>query len=244
MDYINTIIATFVSRKNRFIGIVEIDGQEEEVHIANTGRGSEVFLPGVPVVLEPARNPNRKTRYTLVSIYKGDRLINIDSQAPNKLAYEALTEGIITLDCQLTLLVREKTYGQSRFDFYYEGLKDGELVKGFIEAKGVTLEIHNMGLFPDAPTLRGLKHLNELKEAQTQGYQNYVLFVVQMSGVSGFMPNYPMQPEFAETLYNLEEAGVRILAYDTLVTPDYLKIDQLVPFQRYPIGSDKYILPS
>lgn len=244
MEYLNTIIASFVLRKNRFVGIVEIDGQEQEVHIANTGRGSEVFLPGVPVILEPARNPNRKTRYTLVSIYKGDRLINIDSQAPNKLAYEALTEGTISLDCQLTLLVREKTYGQSRFDFYYEGLKEGQLVKGFIEAKGVTLEIHNMALFPDAPTIRGLKHLQELKVAQEQGYQNYVLFVVQMSGVSGFMPNYPMQAEFAEALYELEDAGVGILVYDTLVAPDHLEINQPVPFQHYPIGSDKYILPS
>lgn len=242
MFYSNVITAEFILRKNRFIGLCRIEGELEEVHIANTGRGSEVFIKGAKVILSLASNSNRKTRYTLVSIYKGDRLINMDSQAPNKIAFEGLMEGKIALDCQLNRLKAEKRYHQSRFDFYYQGNHNGEDVHGFIEVKGATLEVYNKALFPDAPTLRGLRHLQELAKSLKEGYENYLIFVIQMAGVDCFMPNWPTHPEFAETLYQIQETGVKVLAYDTIVSPNNVTINQQIPIQKYPINNDIYRL--
>lgn len=208
----------FIKRPNRFIAHVEINGEECICHVKNTGRCKELLIPGKKVYINESDNPNRKTKYDLISVYKGNVLFNIDSQAPNQVVYEWLKEG--RLIPGLKELRREAAYGSSRFDLYYET----EQAKGFIEVKGVTLEEDGIAYFPDAPTLRGIKHLEELCLTVKEGYQSYVIFVIQMDGVLRFEPNMRTHPEFGKALKEAEKAGVEILAYDCHVKKELLEI--------------------
>ncbi|MBO5908962.1 MAG: DNA/RNA nuclease SfsA [Clostridia bacterium] len=226
MNYQNVTEGIFLSRPNRFIAEVEIDGREETVHVKNTGRCRELLVPGCTVYLEKAKNPDRKTPYDLIGVEKitenGTILINMDSQIPNSAAAEFLP--ISGLFPEGTLFRREVTYGKSRFDLYAEN----EGMKAFIEVKGVTLEREGLALFPDAPTERGVKHINELIDAKEKGFGAYIIFIIQMTGVHTFSPNREMQPDFADALIKAREAGVQILAYDCIITPDSIRVNKPV----------------
>ncbi|GGA79185.1 DNA/RNA nuclease SfsA [Ornithinibacillus halotolerans] len=220
------IVHGILHRKvNRFIAEVFIDGVLEQVHIKNTGRLQELLISGVDVLLEWSTNPNRKTRFSLISVWKKERLVNIDSQAPNKVAYEAILAGKIKEISQVDVLKREVTYGDSRFDLYYE--KGDE--KGFIEVKGVTLEQDGVAMFPDAPTSRGTKHVLKLIRAREEGYRAMILFVIQMKGCHSFTPHLKMDEKFSRALQTAFREGVVIMAYDSIVTEDGLVIDKEVP---------------
>ncbi|HEX3044334.1 MAG TPA: DNA/RNA nuclease SfsA [Bacillota bacterium] len=231
MKYSSIQPATFIERPNRFIARVEIAGREETVHVRNTGRCREILIPGTSVFLEdigrdnPKGNPIRKTRFSLISAYKGERLINIDSQIPNKVVAEAIQEGALELMTPVTRLKPETVFGESRFDLYFET----HTGKGFIEVKGVTLEQDGVSLFPDAPTPRGTKHLNEMIKAVSEGYQGYVLFLIQMRDIHGFRPNETMDPDFASALRKAARHGVKILAYDSTITPEGIWLRAPVP---------------
>lgn len=215
MIYENTISAKFISRPNRFVAYVEIDGIQEKVHVKNTGRCRELLIPGVTVILEKSANPNRKTKYDLIAVYKEKfGLINIDSQAPNKIVMEWLQ----TQDYDY--IKPEYTYGKSRMDFYME--KNGE--KYLMEVKGCTLEVEGIGYFPDAPTQRGTKHLRELTKAIENGYRSILAFVIQMEGVTEVLPNVATDPEFGKALEEARNAGVEILFLQTVVHENSLKI--------------------
>jgi len=223
MIYSNIHAGRFISRPNRFIAIVEINGKQETVHVKNTGRCRELLTPGATVYLEKSANPARKTQYDLVAVQKGHRLINMDSQAPNKVFHEYLLSGKY-ID-GITSIRPETTYGTSRFDFYVEAGSR----KIFIEVKGVTLEEDGIILFPDAPTERGVKHLNELVACIDEGYEAHAVFVIQMSDVRYFTPNRKTHPAFADALTSAEKAGVTVAALDCFVTPDSLSIKGRVP---------------
>lgn len=223
MKYENIKEGFFLSRPNRFIAMVEIDGKEEKAHVKNTGRCRELLIPGTKVFLQEHDNPNRKTKYSLIGVKKGEVLVNMDSQAPNKVVGEWLSEGGIYKN--LTFLKAEQTYGTSRFDFYIEG--DGK--KAFVEVKGVTLEEDHVARFPDAPTERGIKHMEELIRCLEEGYEAYIVFVIQMKGVIRFEPNERTHPVFGEILRKAEKAGVHVLAMDCQVERDELKVDQMIP---------------
>ncbi len=231
MKYDVVVQATFIRRINRFIAEVELDGHVIQVHVKNTGRCAELFIKGVTVYLEPAKNPDRKTKYSLVAIVKNGILINIDSQIPNAVAQEALENNdfLKELIGETTYIRREVTYQKSRFDIYYENENTG--AKGFIEVKGVTLEDEGIAMFPDAPTLRGTKHIRELMDSVGEGYQSYILFVIQMKGVHVFKPNHRTDPVFSETLIEAEKNGVTILCLDSIVTPDSIVLDQPIPVE-------------
>jgi len=224
LRYKNTVKAVFISRPNRFTAVVELCGRRETVHVKNTGRCAELLVEGVTVWLSRSDNPLRKTAYDLVAVEKnaGGRryLVNIDSQAVNDAAGEFLRNG--NLFSENAVIRREMKYRNSRFDFYIE---DGER-KVFLEAKGVTLEREGKALFPDAPTERGVKHINELVSALGDGYECIILFVVQMKGVTALSPNYQTHKEFGEALRTAEKAGVRIMAFDCIITEDTMEIDQ------------------
>jgi len=224
MKYSDIKQAKFKSRPNRFVAYVDINGNEEKVHVKNTGRCKELLIPGVDVILEEGKNPDRKTKYSLIAVYKGEKLINMDSQSPNEAAFEAIKNGIIKEIGVPDFIKREVTYSKSRFDIYYE--KDN--IKGFVEVKGVTLENDGIVMFPDAPTQRGTRHIKELIKAKSEGYDASILFVIQMKGVTSFSPNVLTDPDFANTLKEAYEAGVNILAYDCNVTPDSMEIDNPV----------------
>lgn len=213
----------FLHRPNRFIAQVEIDGQTETVHVKNTGRCRELLIPGATVYLEESGNPNRKTRFDLIAVEKGDLLINMDAQAPNQVFQEWAESGAFRPE--LALLWPETTWGKSRFDFYWEG--GGK--KGFVEVKGVTLEVGGLALFPDAPTERGIKHLEELIACRQEGYEAAVCFVIQMAGMSSFAPNERTHPAFGEALRRARDAGVEVLAYGCRVWSDRLELDAPVP---------------
>lgn len=221
--YDNIVSGKFVSRPNRFIAIVEIDGAEHTCHVKNTGRCRELLVPGASVFLEEASNPNRKTKYDLISVYKNRNLINIDSQAPNRVFNEWLNEK--NLFNKIKLIKPETKYGNSRFDFYIEA--DGKKI--FVETKGVTLEENGIAMFPDAPTERGRKHLNELSDSVKNGYDAYVAFIIQMSGVKLFKPNIKTDLNFADDLKKASESGVKIIALDCMVTENSLKINDYIP---------------
>lgn len=213
----------FESRPNRFIAYVDIDGRIEKVHVKNTGRCRELLTDHAVVFLNKSANPARSTAYDLVAVKKGERLINMDSQAPNKAVEEWLLNKELFSD---VLIVRPETkYGSSRFDFYVETPED----KIFIEVKGVTLEQEDVVLFPDAPSERAVKHIHELMKAVEEGYKAYIIFVVQMSGVKYFMPNRKTHAEFADALLRARQSGVEILAYDCIVTPDSMTVHEPVP---------------
>ena len=215
MHYENIIHGEFVSRPNRFIAKVIVEGKEETVHVKNTGRCKELLLPGADVILEIPDNPNRKTKYDLISVYKeGLGLVNIDSQAPNKVVKEWLERQ------GYDIIKPEYTYGNSRLDFYME--KAGE--KYLLEVKGCTLEIDGVGYFPDAPTERGVKHLRELAKAAGEGYHAMAAFVIQMEGVQEVRPNVATHEEFGVALKEAQEAGVEVLPLCCKVTEDELWI--------------------
>lgn len=218
--YEHVIPAEFLAQPNRFIARVRIDGREETVHVKNTGRCRELLIPGARVWLAAGANPARRTRYDLVAVEKGGLLINMDSQAPNKAAAEALPR----LFPEITGLHPEAVFGDSRLDFCAE---TGER-KLYVEVKGCTLEEDGVALFPDAPTERGVKHLHELENALRAGHDAALLVVIQMKGVRVFRPNRRTHPAFADALLHTRDAGVQVLARDCLVTPDSLTLDQAV----------------
>ena len=225
MEYGNMVEARFLRRVNRFTAFVELNGQEEMVHVKNTGRCKELLLEGARVFLEEADKEGRKTKYSLIAVYKGDMLVNMDSQAPNQMAAEALAEGKIEEIGVVDFLKREVSYENSRFDLFYQ---KGEK-KGFIEVKGVTLEGNGIAKFPDAPTERGAKHLRELIKAKEEGYEAAALFVIQMKGVQEFRPIEERDKNYTAALKEAAKAGVKILAYDCRVQVGKVYIDQKVP---------------
>ena len=225
MEYGNMVEARFLRRVNRFTAFVELNGQEEMVHVKNTGRCKELLIEGARVFLEEADKEGRKTKYSLIAVYKGDILVNMDSQAPNQMAAEALAEGKIEEIGEVDFLKREVNYENSRFDLLYQK----ENKKGFIEVKGVTLEEDGIAKFPDAPTERGAKHLRELIKAKEEGYEAAALFVIQMNGVQEFRPNEERDKNFTAALKEAAKAGVKILAYDCRVQVGKVYIDQKVP---------------
>ncbi len=262
MRYEHMLTGTFLNRPNRFIAHVLIPGKghgEEAVicHVKNTGRCRELLIPGVKVLVQfhpEAAALGRKTEYSLIGVWKEREkqeplLINMDSQAPNQVAYEWLQsmndnaplpfhhadQNPFASRLAIGNLRREVTYDQSRFDLSFQAVlpeKDEELqreIPAFMEVKGVTLEENGLAMFPDAPTVRGVKHIQELVNARREGYEAYILFVIQMKGMEVFTPNRKTHPEFAEALKTAREAGVHVLAYDCLVTEDSLSINMPVP---------------
>ena len=224
MQYAHVRPAVFQARPNRFVARVLLDGKEETVHVKNTGRCRELLVPGARVYLAEGDNPARKTRYDLVAVEKGELLVNLDSQAPNKVFAQWAQAGGFRPG--LTLLRPETTWGNSRFDFYWE---DAAGQRGFVEVKGVTLEEEGHVRFPDAPTLRGVKHLEELVRARAEGYETAVCFVVQMEGMVDFAPNDATHPAFGAALRRAAASGVTVLAMECAVTPGSLAIRRPIP---------------
>ena len=222
MKYENMVPGIFLRRPNRFVAHVEIDGREEIVHVKNTGRCRELLPEGAKVWCQYSDNPGRKTKYDLVCVQKGERLINMDSQAPNAAAGEWLRSGGFG---PVTNVRAEVTHGASRFDFAFE--KDGK--NCFMEVKGVTLEQDGVCAFPDAPTLRGTKHLRELTQAAEDGFGAYVLFVIQMKDVQYLHPNDATDPAFSDALRQASRAGVTVLAMDCEITENAMVLDKPVP---------------
>ena len=222
MKYENMVPGTFLNRPNRFIAHVEIDGQEQIVHVKNTGRCRELLPAGAEVYCQHFDSTTRKTAYDLITVRKGERLINMDSQVPNAAAKEWLSYGGLGT---LTDLRPETVHGDSRFDFSFQ--KDGKPC--FLEVKGVTLENDGVCAFPDAPTERGAKHLHGLKLAIEEGYGAYILFVIQMENVQYLHPNDETDPAFGKALREAAAAGVQILAMDCRVTADEMVIKSPVP---------------
>ena len=245
MKYNHVVSATFLSRPNRFIAQVRLaDGREETVHVKNTGRCKELLIPGCNVYLEKSENPNRKTLYDLIAVEKRydeifdweifplafrnrmndgkekTLLFNIDSQAPNKVVLEWLKKQ------DYSVIKPEFTFGKSRFDFYLEKIDSvtGKTEKILMEVKGCTLEIGGVGYFPDAPTERGVKHLNELSDAIGEGYKSVLAFVIQMEGVTEVFPNVKTHPEFADALENAKASGVEVWFLPCKVKADCLEI--------------------
>ncbi len=225
MRYNNIVEGKFLSRPNRFIADVKINSKTETVHVKNTGRCREILVPNATVFLEKSDNPLRKTKYDLVAVYKGEMLINMDSQVPNDVAFEWLKSGnLFSKDAKIH---REVKYKNSRFDFYIE---DGKR-KIFLEVKGCTLEQDGIALFPDAPTERGVKHIEELIDCLKEGFEAYILFVIQMKGPKFFKPNDNTHKTFGDALRKAFESGVRILAYDSIVFPNSIRIDKEVKIE-------------
>lgn len=236
MKYDKICKGIFIERPNRFVAFVEIDGKKEKVHVKNTGRCKELLVPGTVVYLEDHKDNmgSRKLRYSLITVEKysaaGKIPVNIDSQAPNKVVREALENGKI-LPHRLkdaAFIKGEHKYGDSRIDFY---VKDSSGNEAIMEVKGVTLEIDGNAMFPDAPTERGVKHINELISAAEQGYSTAIVFVIQMKGVKGFRPNYRTHAAFGEALKAAELAGVEIMAYDCEVEADAICLGEAVKVQ-------------
>ena len=216
MRYDNIRAGVFLSRPNRFIAHVDVDGRTEVCHVKNTGRCRELLVPGAAVWLTESANSARKTRYDLVAVQKGERLINMDAAAPNRVFGEYLAAGLLLPSP--TLIRPETRFGDSRLDFYVE---NGE-TRAFCEVKGVTLERDGAALFPDAPTERGVRHLGELARCVEAGFSAWAVFVIQMEGVDYFAPNRETHPAFADALRAARDAGVHLLALDCRVTPDSL----------------------
>ena len=229
MKYTKIKKGRFISRPNRFIAKVNIDGIEEIVHVKNTGRCKELLLDNATVYLYESDNLSRKTKYDLIAVEKetksGTIVINMDSQVPNDVVEEWLKSG--ALFSKDATIRREFTYNKSRFDFYIED----NAHKAFLEVKGVTLENDGVASFPDAPTERGIKHINELVSAIKEGYEAYILFVIQMKGVYKFTPNDITHKAFGDALRNAQKAGVKVLAVDCIVSPDKISIDNMIPIE-------------
>ena len=218
MRYDHIVPGIFINRPNRFVAYCEIDGKTEKCHVKNTGRCKELLIPGASVFLSVADNPDRSTAYDLIAVRKGDRLINMDSQIPNDVAYEGLSH--IPFFSNVSSVRREFTYGDSRIDL----MAEGEGRRYLIEVKGVTLEDDGVVRFPDAPTERGVKHLRELVRSIADGYVPCLLFVIQMDEVRYFEPNAATDPDFADALAEAKAAGVRIFAFTCSVTPDSMEL--------------------
>lgn len=222
MKYKDIKRGKFLSRPNRFIAHIELDGRPEICHVKNTGRCQELLIPKADIIVQEVNQPKRKTKYDLIAVYKDKRLVNIDSQAPNKVFHEWLTRSEVFPD--IKLIVPEFPYGSSRLDFYLES----DARKILVEVKGVTLEEKGVTLFPDAPTERGIKHLNDLCHSLEHGYEAYVFFIIQMKDVLYFTPNHKTHPAFAQALTSVRERGVRIMALDCEVAPDSITARQWV----------------
>ena len=222
MVYQSVREGVFIERPNRFIARVFLQGHEEICHVKNTGRCRELLLPGARVFLEESRNPNRRTKYDLIAVYKGERLINMDSAAPNR----AVAEFLPNLFPEASLIRPETRFKDSRFDFYVEA---GER-KIWVEVKGVTLEEDGAVFFPDAPTQRGVKHLQELTASLREGYEACILFVIQMADVHSFAPTDTTHPAFGQALRVAAAAGVQVAAYACHVEPGEMRIEKRVPF--------------
>ena len=223
MKYNRIIKGRFLARPNRFIAHVEINGCEEIVHVKNTGRCAELFCKGSEVFVQESDNPQRKTRWDLIGVVKDGKMVNVDSQIPNRVVQEWIEQGHLFENVRM---VRpETTYGNSRFDLYVE--YDNK--KAFVEVKGVTLEEDGVVRFPDAPSERAVKHVEELIHAVQEGYEAYVFFVIQMRNVRYFTPNRDTHPAFADALARAKNAGVQILAYDCRVGYDSIEIAEEVP---------------
>ena len=222
MNYNNILEGKFISRPNRFIAHIEINGKVEICHVKNTGRCKELLTPNAIVFVEENNNPKRKTKFSLIGVIKGKRMINMDSQVTNKVVHEWILKG--NLITEVTLIKPEKKYNNSRFDFYIET----ENRKIFIEVKGVTLESEGIVKFPDAPTERGVKHVKELCDCIKDGYEAYIIFVIQMKDVLHFEPNIETHKEFAEVLKEAAKKGVNIIAVDCEVKEDSINIRDYV----------------
>jgi len=224
MKYANMVPGIFLSRPNRFIAHVEIGGRTEVVHVKNTGRCRELLVPGAEVWCQRAENPARKTKFDLIAVQKGEKLINMDAQAPNLAAGEWLAGGGLG---PVEGLRAETVHGDSRFDFSF--FRQGKPC--FLEVKGVTLENGGVCAFPDAPTQRGTKHLRGLAQAAREGFGAYVLFVIQMADVEYLHPNDATDPDFGAALRAAADSGVEILAMDCLVSPEEMQIRKPVLVQ-------------
>lgn len=225
MLYSNIQQGYFLSRPNRFIAHVEINGVTEICHVKNTGRCRELLTERAVVYVQQHDDSKRKTKYSLIAVCKGNLLINMDSQAPNKAVAEWLTEK--QPFGEIRVMKPECRHGNSRFDFYVETEKR----KIFIEVKGVTLENDGIAMFPDAPTARGVKHLQELTDCLQQGYEAAAIFVIQFTGAKLFKPNYATHPEFAQALRAAQAAGVQVMALECAVTPESMCIGKSVSLQ-------------
>lgn len=216
----------FIERPNRFNAKVLLDGEELTVHVPNTGRCREILKEGTKIFLREELNPTRKTKYDLIAAMKGDILINIDSQIPNKVVNEALLNRKIDTLHKYSKIKREKTYGKSRFDFKLS--TEDEKENYFLEVKGVTLEDNGHCMFPDAPTERGARHILELIEAKKEGYGAGILFLVQLDNVETFSPNDERDPEFGRALRLARENGVDIMVYNCKVDKNMIEINQKI----------------
>ena len=225
MKYFPVTVGYFIARPNRFLARVMVNGEEVLCHVKNTGRCRELLIPGARLVLQQHDDPKRRTAYSVIGVYKGNTLINMDSQAPNQAAFEWVMGGADGLFGTVNLVKREKTYGNSRFDLYLEAGSR----KIFMEVKGVTLEQNGVARFPDAPTQRGVKHVEELTACLRNGYEACLLFVVQMKGICRMEPNWITHEAFGQALCRAEAAGVKILAYDCMVTEDSMVLDHQLP---------------
>lgn len=223
MTYDNISPGIFLSRPNRFIANVEISGRPEVCHVKNTGRCRELLIPGAQVFVQRSSNPARRTEYDLIAVQKGPRLINMDSQAPNRVFAEYLSAGLLLPSP--TLIRPETVFGSSRLDFYVESGPR----RAFCEVKGVTLEEDGVVRFPDAPTQRGVRHLQELVRAVDSGFEAWAVFIIQMSHVRYFEPNRATHPQFADALRNAADRGVNILALDCRVAPGLITVSGRVP---------------
>lgn len=224
VKYENMVQGRFLHRPNRFIAHIEINGKEEICHVKNTGRCKELLVPGVAVWCQKHDELHRKTKFSLISVQKGRRCINMDSQVPNRVAGEFIAGG--GLGFVPRVLQAEKKYGSSRFDFY---LEDENGCPGYVEVKGVTLEREDIAYFPDAPTERGTRHLTELKRAREEGLRAFVLFIVQMEDIVRLEPNRDTDPAFSQALAEAKAAGVEILAVGCKITPDTIETAEPVP---------------
>lgn len=232
MQYGKVLSAEFVSRPNRFLAEVILDGRKEIVHVKNTGRCKELLLPGCRVYLAEGKNPERKTKYDLVAVRRMDgKIFNIDSQAPNIAVKEWLHKQ------NLSSVIPEYVYGDSRVDFYVECMQGRKVNKLFsesesqrflMEVKGCTLEVEGIGYFPDAPTQRGVKHLRELIKARSEGYDAIIAFVIQMEGVTEVRANLTTHPEFGQALEDAKGAGVKVVFFTCHVEPDLLEIKDVL----------------
>ena len=222
MKYQNILPGLFIERPNRFVAYVEVNGKKEKCHVKNTGRCKELLIPGAKAILCESDNPERSTKYDLICVFKGEMLVNIDSQVPNKVVEESISKipGFEKID----VLQHEYTYGRSRIDIL---AKSGNK-KMLMEVKGVTLEKDGVALFPDAPTDRGLKHIRELCSSLQEGYEAYVMFLIQMSGPEVFTPNYAMHEEFAKEVEKADKLGVKVLAYDCIVKEDSISLGKRI----------------
>lgn len=223
MKYNKIVEGIFIKRPNRFIAQVTIDGKEEIAHVKNTGRCKELLIPGTKIILENcSHNLNRKTKYSLIAVWKDNILVNIDSQVPNTVVFQALKENKIPELAGSINLKREVNFKNSRFDIYFESKEQ----KGFIEVKGVTLENNSISMFPDAPTERGTKHAIEMVEAVKEGYMGIIFFLIQMKGPKLFKLNWKMDENFSKAVKFASENGVHILAYDSIVAENSIILDK------------------